>query len=658
MIFDGITLHNYGVYLGSQHIGLRPKDAQRPVILFGGLNGVGKTTLLDAFQLGLFGKLASCSNRGSLAYDKYLKKCVHKSVLLSEGAAITINFRHQANGSEHDYQITRSWRQNKKSFVENVEVLCDGKTDPVLAESWAECVEQFIPNRISNLFFFDGEKIKDLADFKRSSELIATGINQLLGLDLVDRLIADLVVLEKKKVQTLADRCEQKKIRFLEEKVLELNSKRDQLSQKLGSAQDALKKIDDEICALDEQFRLEGGDLYRERGELEAKRTETKVSVDEINQKLLDIASGELPLALVEPLLESVIRQAANEEREKNDEKLCDALRERDKKIVGYLRSLKAQKDLIADLEAYLCEDLEVRGSVQNTNKYLGIDTEAIQEIGALLQGGLVQAATDTHNLLDGLNNSQIELENLDRKLALVPDADAIRTIIEGKEVLDRKRSEAQINVEIIKEELRETQKRVLATTNELSKEYEKELETENTRDAAHRVLVHSRKSRATLEAFKERVVAHHLSRIQKNVLISFKKLLRKEVLVTDIRIDPQTYQISVIGSDKKTVDLDRLSAGEKQLLSVSLLWGLAQTSGRSLPAIIDTPLGRLDTTHRTHLVERYFPVASHQVLLLSTDEEINEKYFRMIEPYVSQAYRLEFDESKQTTTIKSGYFW
>lgn len=115
---------------------------------------------------------------------------------------------------------------------------------------------------------------------------------------------------------------------------------------------------------------------------------------------------------------------------------------------------------------------------------------------------------------------------------------------------------------------------------------------------------------------------------------------------------------MSVIGSDKKIVDLDRLSAGEKQLLSVSLLWGLAQTSGRRLPAIIDTPLGRLDTTHRTHLVERYFPQASHQVLLLSTDEEINEKYYRMIEPYVSQAYRLEYDEPKQTTTITPGYFW
>lgn len=658
MIFDGITLHNYGVYLGSQHIGLRPTNPKKPIILFGGLNGVGKTTLLDAFQLGLFGKLASPSNRGGLAYDKYLKKCVHKSVPISEGAAITINFRHQLNGSEHTYQVTRSWRQNKKSFTENIEVLCDGKTDMVLTESWAEIVEQFIPNRISNLFFFDGEKIKDLADFKKSSELIATGINQLLGLDIVDRLMTDLVVLEKKKAQALADRHEQKKIRFLEDKALELNKKREQLSQKLSAAQEVIEKIDGEIRELNEKFRMEGGDLYRERGELEARRAETKSLTEETHQKLLDAASSELPLALVEPLLECVLRQAADEEIAEKDEKICGAILEHDKKIVSYLKSRKAQKDLILGLEAFLREDAECRVSAHSADKYLGVDAETTQEIVALIQGGLVQTATDTHKLLDEQKNHQIDLENLERKLALVPDADAIRGIIEQKDALDRKRFEAQVSAELIEEELRETQKMVLATTNELSKEYEKKLETENKRDAAQRVLVHSKKSRATLEAFKKRVVAHHLSRIQRNVLDSFKKLLRKEVLVTDIRIDPQTYQISVIGSDKKVVDLDRLSAGEKQLLSVSLLWGLAQTSGRSLPAIIDTPLGRLDTTHRTHLIERYFPQASHQVLLLSTDEEINEKYYRMIEPYVSQAYRLEFDESKQTTTITPGYFW
>jgi DNA sulfur modification protein DndD len=58
------------------------------------------------------------------------------------------------------------------------------------------------------------------------------------------------------------------------------------------------------------------------------------------------------------------------------------------------------------------------------------------------------------------------------------------------------------------------------------------------------------------------------------------------------------------------------------------------------------------------HLVERYFPSASHQVILLSTDEEIDEKYFEKLRPYVGRTYRLDFNESTQSTEVHSGYFW
>ena len=63
-----------------------------------------------------------------------------------------------------------------------------------------------------------------------------------------------------------------------------------------------------------------------------------------------------------------------------------------------------------------------------------------------------------------------------------------------------------------------------------------------------------------------------------------------------------------------------RLSEGEKQIFAISLLWGLSRAAARPLPAIIDTPMARLDAQHRNQLVERYFPHASHQVVVLSTD--------------------------------------
>jgi DNA sulfur modification protein DndD len=55
--------------------------------------------------------------------------------------------------------------------------------------------------------------------------------------------------------------------------------------------------------------------------------------------------------------------------------------------------------------------------------------------------------------------------------------------------------------------------------------------------------------------------------------------------------------------------------------------------------------------------VERYFPVASHQVILLSTDEEIAEEYHDGIRPYVARQYILTHDEKLSRTSIEPGYF-
>ena len=101
-----------------------------------------------------------------------------------------------------------------------------------------------------------------------------------------------------------------------------------------------------------------------------------------------------------------------------------------------------------------------------------------------------------------------------------------------------------------------------------------------------------------------------------------------------------------------------QLSAGEKQIYSIAMLWALAKVSGRPLPVIVDTPLARLDSDHRRLLIEEYFPTASHQVLILSTDTEVDQSYFSHLRRSISHAYHLEFDSVENTTMITDGYFW
>jgi len=139
-----------------------------------------------------------------------------------------------------------------------------------------------------------------------------------------------------------------------------------------------------------------------------------------------------------------------------------------------------------------------------------------------------------------------------------------------------------------------------------------------------------------------------------------FLYLLHKSDLVHRVEIDNSTFSLSLYDLGGKPVPKHRLSAGEKQLLAIAFLWGLARVSGRNLPVAIDTPLGRLDSSHRTNLVERYFPGASHQVILLSTDTEIGEVEIEQLrqQDAIAREYLLKYNSSERQTIIEPGYFW
>ena len=156
MIFTEIIIHNFGVYKGRHIIDLTPESSKKPIILFGGLNGGGKTTFLDALQLTLYGKFAKCSNRGELSYHDYLKETINRYVSPEEGAAIELEFIYFNEGERTTFRIKRFWKSTGKNIKETMEVLKNGKLDLAMSSQWYEYVDEFIPSNISGLFFFDG----------------------------------------------------------------------------------------------------------------------------------------------------------------------------------------------------------------------------------------------------------------------------------------------------------------------------------------------------------------------------------------------------------------------------------------------------------------------------------------------------------------------
>jgi DNA sulfur modification protein DndD len=87
------------------------------------------------------------------------------------------------------------------------------------------------------------------------------------------------------------------------------------------------------------------------------------------------------------------------------------------------------------------------------------------------------------------------------------------------------------------------------------------------------------------------------------------------------------------------------------------LSWALAKSSGKVLPTVIDTPLGRLDIPHREKLIANYFPKASNQVLIFATDAEISNEHYLSLKPYISKEYTINYDESSESSNFSNNYF-
>jgi DNA sulfur modification protein DndD len=162
------------------------------------------------------------------------------------------------------------------------------------------------------------------------------------------------------------------------------------------------------------------------------------------------------------------------------------------------------------------------------------------------------------------------------------------------------------------------------------------------------------------MEEFKRRLLAKKIHELERLVAERFTHLARKREFISRVLVHPETFELSLFDHDGQPVLKERLSAGEQQLLAVAFLWALAVASGRNLPVVIDTPLGRMDHEHRRSLVERYFPFAAHQVVLLSTDAEIDERYRDLLVEAgaIDREYMLRFNQDTRQSEITTGYFW
>jgi DNA sulfur modification protein DndD len=660
MLFRELVLENFGSYLGKNTLNLLPDSSaeSRPIILIGGMNGGGKTTIMDAMRLALYGARAQCSTRGNLSYGDFLDQCVSRQTPLTEKARIELAFQVAEEGELQEIRIVRYWERNPKEGKDTLGILVNDWADKTLLNTWDEYIENLLPLGISNLFLFDGEQVKELAEQETPPVGVFDAIQSLLGLELAERLATDLDVLVTRKRK---DNATGKQLEAIDE----IESRLEQQQVELNELTAGLAQLDAKLAIAIEQeqqafdkFVLEGGKIAAQGKELDLAATAIKTQIDRQRQELADLAAGNLPLGLITPLLIQIRTQGEIEIRHQQGKAALDLLVDRDRRLLEFLQQQQLLSTQITDIQAFLDREnqsLAQEAKLENS-VYLGVDAEAINQLDLLLKSELDRDLDRANNLQIQVTKLEAELDFLDRQIAEAASPEEYLRLktqeTAARELVSQLRAD-KINSDRQSTEL---DRIITRTKQELASYTEKNIQLKNDRHIIDSIA----KVKATLQIFKEKLTLKKINKLENEVTECFRYLLHKSELVRRVTIDSTTFTLSLHDSDGKLLPKHRLSAGEKQLLAIALLWGLARVSGRQLPIAIDTPLGRLDSSHRTNLIERYFPAASEQVILLSTDTEIAESEVAKLREQgaITREYLLEHDPSQQRTQVKVGYFW
>lgn len=654
MILNRLSLYNVGTFCGKHTLDLTPPDREHPILLIGGLNGVGKTTLLESIRLALYGPLLKTGARGKGSYERYLRGLISRAADETQGAAVELEFTAFQAGQEHRYWVRRSWKPAGNSLREILLVSVDGRHDQVLTANWQEYVETFLPRGIAGLFFFDGEQIEALADLDRSREVLRSALDALLGLDLVTQLSADLTVLRKRHQADQLSAAERETIAECERALATARQTEDAALRKFADARVDADRAREELRAAEDSYRDAGGVLADNRAEAESTASNAVAARKAIEEELRAVAASEAPLLLVGSLGRSLLSQARAEETAARDAMLVEVLGERDASVMRWLEASIADSATLTSIREHLEQDRAMRSPRSDVEPISGLRDSGPAAL--LIEHVLPDLRQRLQSLLEVHAAAATAADEAERALASIPHPEAIAPIAAVRDSVATKLSLADATLTLTEDAVvraRIDRERALAA-------HEKTVEGFTQAELAaaddRRIIDHVTRAQATLEQVRAAATRRQLARIAGLVLEALQMLLRKDRLITDVTIDVDTTSVQLSGSNSQPLPAGDLSAGERQLLAVALLWGLARAAGQPLPVVIDTPLGRLDRSHRDRLLERYFPHASHQVVLLSTDTEIDQTSRAQLQPYVGREYRLVFNED--TTTVVPGYFW
>lgn len=645
MIINRLTMHNFGVYAGTNTFEFASK---KPIVLIGGMNGRGKTTFLEAILLSLYGANSIAYKESDYnSYNQYLRSYVNNNSW-SKSSYVEIEFL--LNESSNDtYLVRREWNALSRITKEKISVQQNGVYSEFLTQNWAMFVENILPSALSSFYFFDGEKIAELAVAKTDDQMKAS-IRSMLGMTTLDVLKNDLGRIVKKINRNNKADESNKHLETLREERDQAISELEKIDESISIATKKVEDLQEALEQLHKKYELQGGAVLEQRQSLMQKRAQIQTEIAQNAELLVGMAATELPIFLVRDLVSQIKLQA---EDEHNDFIMQQALEQMD----DYLSDFEMQYPESIEASRIFVDYVRKQTEADLAPRLYEMSDHALFQMNDLVENTLQQSVNNTKSLLVNKADLKKQLDTVESYLTLDIDEKDLTVIYDQIKAKEADLVEAQVEYNRLQQERSYINSTVITKSAEYSRDIEIFLQKLELHDDSERMMKYSNIALRILEAYAVELQRRKTGILGATITKCYKQLANKKNLIQEIVMNPETLDMQYLDENGNEVSKESLSAGEKQLMVIAILWALALCSKKKLPVIIDTPLSRLDSQHRTSIISTYFPNASDQTIILSTDTEIDQNYYEMMKNSVGDEFTLVYSEETKSTSIKKGYF-
>lgn len=660
MLIQRIKISNYKTYL-SLDLDLTVDD-DRPIILIGGANGGGKTTLFEAISGALYGLK--------------IENKEHFMELLNQGAlntakpeiSLQITFVGKVLGQQQKYILKRVYQLNPQGKpLESVSLNMNGNMyvygtmtapkDRVKAEQEInKIIKANLPQELSQYFLFDAMQSSELLKKNVFAQTIRDNFENVLGFKKYLQL--------KRAAEKLQQEWAQQRLEAEKEaqEYNELCAQKDKLTADLNTCiaeQDTKYKY---LASVEVEYKR-AKDGAQEASALNKKIQELASKIDDIVKRAATYAEDlkafvdNIEIDLFLPKLASNLAQEINNilhikeqlQKENTGAYPLETLKDVTNKIITYLKDLSLCSESV-DEEQVVSHIVAIQNSTNKEDPFGYLDEAEVTALSNLVK----RTGSNQFIALDRQRQElEIQLSTLDNLRSQKQTLE--QTLAGGNEYLIQNYEAAQKQIEKLKGQ----EATLKADIQRLEKRiHQFDVQIQQEPDIKFDTLV---KLKPLFEKIADSLLKKKKAQIESEMQQQLNKLLvsyKGHVAKVELSDSIEQFNIKLYHTAGNEISLNQLNAASKQIFIQVLLKVLRNLGDYNPPVMIDTVMGVLDNESRDALMEEYFPQLAEQTILLCTTSEIRtDSDYIKLEPFISKTYTLHRNVEAQNTTVEDGYF-